>query len=89
MILLDSLGKRWALRILWELRDSRLSFRDLRSRCDDMSPTSLNLRLKELAALEFVDHDGVGYGLTSWGQELGERLIDLDQWARKWDRARE
>jgi hypothetical protein len=45
MRLLDVLGKRWTLRVLWELRDERLTFRELRERCDDVSPTSLNHRL--------------------------------------------
>ena len=45
MRLLDVLGKRWTLQVLWELRDERLTFRELRERCDDVSPTSLNHRL--------------------------------------------
>src|SRR5258705_4529451 len=48
MALLDLLGRRWALRILWELRDATLVFRALRARCDTMSPSVLNQRLGEL-----------------------------------------
>src|SRR6266478_9214832 len=48
MALLDLLGRRWALRILWELRDATLVFRALRARCDAMSPSVLNQRLGEL-----------------------------------------
>ena len=88
MRLLDVMGKRWSLRILWELQDDRLSFRELRERCDDVSPSSLNARLKELRALDLVDLTKEGYGYTSWGRQLGERLIDLDQWAGKWDEER-
>ena len=47
MALLDLLGRRWALRILWELRDETLTFRELRGACDTMSPTVLNQRLAE------------------------------------------
>ncbi|MGD8829732.1 MAG: winged helix-turn-helix transcriptional regulator [Pseudomonadales bacterium] len=86
MRLLDVLGRRWSLRILWELRDERLTFRELQARCDDVSPTSLNQRLKELRALDLVDHDDAGFGYTRWGRELGEHLIRLSDWSRRWDR---
>ncbi len=85
MRLLDTMGKRWTLRILWELRDSRLTFRELRARCDDISPTSLNARLKELRALDLVDLTDAGYGYTLWGEELGGQLLTLSRWADKWD----
>ena len=84
MVLFDVLGRRWALRILWELRNDRLTFRDLRSRCDDISPTILNRRLKELRELHIIDHNEKGYGNTSWGDELGERLSELSLWSDRW-----
>ena len=46
MVLLDLLGRRWALRILWELRNDPLTSRALRTACDEASPTVLNERLK-------------------------------------------
>ena len=88
MRLLDVMGKRWSLRILWELQDARLSFRELRARCDDVSPSSLNARLRELRELDLVDLTPEGYGYTAWGRQLGTRLIDLDQWAGTWDQNR-
>ena len=39
MVLLDLLGRRWSLRILWELREAPLTSRALRSACDEASPT--------------------------------------------------
>lgn len=86
MVLLDQLGQRWTLRILWELRDDRLTFRALKSRCDEVSPTLLNKRLKELRELLIIDHDNHGYGLTKSGRELGNQLSGLDSWSRKWAR---
>lgn len=86
MRLLDAMGKRWSLRILWELRESRLTFRELRARCNDVSPTSLNARLKELRALNLVDLTDEGYGYTRWGEELGIQLLALNRWADKWDK---
>jgi len=87
MRLLDVLGRRWSLRIMSELRDQRLTFRELRERCDDVSPTSLNLRLKELRMLQLVDHDDDGYGYTKWGRELGDQLSELNRWSEKWGKA--
>ncbi len=84
MVLLDALGQRWALRILWELRDERLTFRELRDRCDNVSPTSLNRRLKKLRELQLVDHDATGYGYTEWGRELSHHLIHLTDWSSGW-----
>lgn len=86
MRLLYILEKRWSLRILWELRSGRMTFRELRTRCDDMSPTSLNQRLKELRELNLIDHDEVGFGYTTWGNELGEHLLALNDWSVGWDK---
>ena len=84
MVLLDILGQRWSLRILWELRDERLTFRALQERCDNVSPTSLNLRLKQLRQVNLVDHNDDGFGYTSWGRELGDQLMVLSKWSDKW-----
>ena len=74
------------LRILWELRDNRLTFRQLQENCEHVSPTLLNNRLKDLRELLLIDHDDTGYGLTSLGRELGEQLSGLDSWSKKWAR---
>ncbi len=84
MVLLDLLERRWALRVLWELRDERLSFRQLRERCDDVSPTSLNQRLKELREFGLVDLADQGYGYTPLGAELGAQLATLNDWSKRW-----
>lgn len=85
---MDMLGQRWALRILWELRESRLTFRQLQQRCDQISPTVLNRRLKELRELHLIDHDGNGFGLTDQGEELGQHLLALDDYAKRWANTR-
>jgi DNA-binding HxlR family transcriptional regulator len=86
MVLLDVLGQRWTLRVLWELRSGRLTFRELRSRCEDVSPSVLNARLKTLRACRLVDHAADGYGLSARGAQLGAQLTGLDRWARAWAR---
>ena len=85
MALLDLLGRRWALRVLWELRDGHaLTFRDLQSHCGDISSSVLNDRLRELREAHIVATQSNGYRLTDVGQELLHALEPLDSWAKKW-----
>ncbi len=88
MELLDALGRRWTLRILWELRGQALTFRGLQAACGDCSPSVLNRRLADLRELGFVERSDDGYRLTLDGRELGELLLPLDAWARRWARRR-
>jgi DNA-binding HxlR family transcriptional regulator len=85
MAALDLLGRRWSLRILWELRDGALGARALQDRCDTMSSSVLYERLGELTAAGLVDRsDDGGYRLTDLGDSLGDALGPLDAWARTW-----
>jgi len=83
MRVLDRLGRRWALRVLWELRHGPLTFRALREACDDVSPSSLNQRLRELRALGVIGPGDAGYGLTRSGTALSRIVIDLHRWAEQ------
>jgi DNA-binding HxlR family transcriptional regulator len=86
MALLDLLGRRWTLRVLWELRDGdRLTFRELQSRCGEISSSVLTDRLHELREAEIVTAQAPGgYRLTGNGQELLAALEPLDAWAKAW-----
>jgi DNA-binding HxlR family transcriptional regulator len=85
MVTLDLLGRRWALRVLWELRDgSAASFRELRERCDSMSTSVLNQRLAELREAGLLEAGAGGYRLTDTGNELLAALAPLDAWAKRW-----
>ena len=87
MALLDLLGRRWTLRILWELRESAATFRELRERCGGVSPTVLNTRLAELRASGIVElRDANGYETTTHGAELLRALAPLNAWAASWAR---
>jgi DNA-binding HxlR family transcriptional regulator len=89
MAALDLLGRRWALRILWELRDGPVGARALRERCDTMSSSVLYERLGELTTAGLVTRAEDGrYALTDIGHSLGEALGPLDAWARGWARSR-
>ncbi|MEP2988113.1 MAG: helix-turn-helix domain-containing protein [Parasphingorhabdus sp.] len=83
MILLDILGKRWTLRIMWELRNGPFTFRALQEVCDMLSPTTLNKRLNDLKSLNVVDHQSNGYQLTTKGLELAKIMMGLTEWAGK------
>lgn len=83
MVVLDLLGRRGALRVLWELRDGdALTFRALQEAAQT-NPALLNTRLKELREAGLVGHDG-GYQLTAQGRALLEAMQPLWQWARAW-----
>jgi DNA-binding HxlR family transcriptional regulator len=86
MALLDLLGRRWALRVLWELRDgSSLTFRDLQARGGDISSSVLNDRLRELREAGIVTAEpGGGYRLTDPGLDLLDALEPIDTWAKRW-----
>jgi DNA-binding HxlR family transcriptional regulator len=87
MALLDLLGRRWSLRVLWELRDGQPStFRELQARCDSMSPSVLNERLGELREAGIVDAPAAGYKLTEEGLALLHTLAPLNDWAKRWAR---
>jgi DNA-binding HxlR family transcriptional regulator len=83
MVALDVLGRRGALRVLWELRAGPLTFRALQAACD-LNPGSLNTRVKELRTLRIVDHSAGGYRLTDQGLSLMAALKPLQAWADDW-----
>jgi DNA-binding HxlR family transcriptional regulator len=84
MRLLELLSRRWALRVLWELRDGPHGFSALQERCGDVSPTSLSQRLKELSDARIVVDEGGGYGYSRSGKELMARLLPVYEWASRW-----
>jgi DNA-binding HxlR family transcriptional regulator len=85
MVLLDLMGRRWTLRIVWELRDGALGFRELQARCDQMSPSVLTQRLGELEQARIAARDAAGaWALTPLGRELLERFLPVIEWAEAW-----
>lgn len=84
MAVLDLVGQKWMLRILWELRDAPLTFRALRARCDNISPTVLNQRLGALREAGLVELTEAGYEPTELCRGLGDILLQLTQWSRMW-----
>jgi DNA-binding HxlR family transcriptional regulator len=78
---LDLLGRRWALRLVWELRRSTLSFSELREQTG-ISPSVLSARLRELVDSDVLERDGGRrYRLSGRGRELARILYELNRWA--------
>lgn len=85
MAALDLLGRRWALRVLWELGNEPMRALELKDRCDDMSSSVLYQRLRELSEAGLVVRDDEGrFAITPLGGDLRGALEPLDEWARRW-----
>jgi DNA-binding HxlR family transcriptional regulator len=81
LMVLDLLGRRWALRLLWELRRDAVSFSDLRKRTE-ISPSVLSARLADLSAAGIVERErSRRYRLTGRGRELARMLYEINRWA--------
>ena len=87
MALLDLLGRRWTLRIVWELREGLLTSRALRTACDEASPTVVQTRLTELREAGLIElAAGDGYRLTELANELNETFLPLHHFAERWSK---
>ena len=87
MAVFDLLGQKWNMRILWELRQEALSFRAIQERCDAMSPSVLNSRIKKLATAKLIISTDSGYQLTELGSSLMLTLDPLRDWAAEWEQS--
>lgn len=85
MALLDLLGRRWSMRVIWELRDGPHTFRELQERCDGVSASVLNERLAELRDAGVAGRPASGgYELTDEGRRLLAAFKPLNAWAERW-----
>jgi len=79
---LDLSGRRWALRIVWELRVGPLNFRALQACCGAISPSVLQRRLHELRRYGVIEKiPRLGYRLSTSGERLFQVLAQLDKWS--------
>jgi DNA-binding HxlR family transcriptional regulator len=83
MALLDLLGRRWSMRVIWELRHGPLTFRELQARCGGISSSVLAQRVAELREADIAADDNT---LTDEGRRLLEAYEPLAAWARRWAR---
>ena len=85
MALLDLLGRRWALRAIWELRDGRAhASAPSQEACGGVSSSVLATRLAELGEAGVVVSGAGGYALTGEGRELLAAYAPLQAWAERW-----
>src|SRR3954468_7949403 len=83
--LLALLESRYAIRVLWALRDGHAqTFRLLQDSVGGITPNTLNTRIKELREAGLMVHDNTGYVVTPQGPEPLKRLGDLPAFASKW-----
>ncbi len=83
--LLELLEARFALRVLWALKNGHpQTFRLLQDSIGHITPNTLNTRIKELRAAGLLIHDGHGYVVTALGADLLKRLSELPAFAGKW-----
>ena len=83
--LLALLEARYALRVLWALKDGHpQTFRLLQDSVGGITPNTLNTRIKELREAGLVNHGGDGYAVTASGTDLLKRVSDLQAFAAKW-----
>ena len=83
--LLALLEARYAIRVLWALRDGHpQTFRLLQDSVGGITPNTLNTRIKELREAGFVDHGSDGYTVTPSGADLLKRLSDVQAFATRW-----
>jgi DNA-binding HxlR family transcriptional regulator len=88
MAAMDLLGRRWTLRVLWEMRAGPVGARALLAACEGLSSSVLYERLRDLTDASLVVQTESGdYELTKLGRELGNSLQPLDAWARRWSKA--
>lgn len=82
---IDIFHRRWVLRIIWELRDLALTFRQLQEACSEVSPSVLNQRLAELREVGLVLHvNGEGYQLSEHGKALLVAMRPMLKWSVAW-----
>ncbi len=76
---------RYALRVLWALRDGHpQTFRLLQDSVGGITPNTLNTRIKEMREAGLVDHGSDGYTVTASGLDLLKRLSDVQAFATRW-----
>ena len=83
--LLGLLESRYAMRVLWALKDGHAqTFRLLQDSVGGITPNTLNTRIKELREAGLVTHGGDGYCVTPSGADLLKRINDLQAFAARW-----
>jgi DNA-binding HxlR family transcriptional regulator len=88
----ELIGKRWTGAILWALIERPHYFAELKASIHGVSDKLLSQRLRELEDEGIVDrsvHAGtparVSYALTEKGRDIEAAVVELREWAERWD----
>ena len=88
--LLDLLGGKWKVIILWHLQEGMLRFSELRKRMPSITQKMLTQQLRELEQKEMVLRKvyaevppRVEYQLTPKGKLIRPLLQEMHQWSKK------
>lgn len=84
MALFDLLGRSWAMGVIWQLQDGPYTFRDLQEKCESISPSILNSRIKDLREADIAERTLAGYQLTKRGNKLITLIRPFGDWSREW-----
>jgi len=84
MVIFDLLGRNWSMGIIWHLNNGPSTFRKLQEYCENISPTTLNKRIKELSNANLIQRTLEGYALTEQGIDLFHLIAPLGSWAKGW-----
>lgn len=83
--LLSLLESRYAMRVLWALKDGHpQTFRLLQDSVGGITPNTLNTRIKELRAAGLMGHGDDGYIVTASGADLLKRMNEMSAFASRW-----
>ncbi len=83
--LLSLLESRYAIRVLWALKDGHpQTFRLLQDSIGGITPNTLNTRIKELRQAGLMGHGDDGYLVTPVGADLLKRISELQAFAGRW-----
>ena len=86
--LLSLLESRYAIRVMWALRDGHpQTFRLLQDSVGSITPNTLNTRIKELREVGLLNHGSDGYFVTKLGAELLRQMGEMPLFATKWVKA--
>lgn len=90
----DVIGGKWKAVILWELRDGRLRFGELKRRVEGASEKMLIQQLRELERDKLITRHvyrevppRVEYALTDWGHSLNTALAPMADWGEAYAKA--
>ena len=84
MALFDLMGRTWAMGVLWQMQNGPFTFRELQDKCESISPTILNSRIKDLRDADLAERTLEGYRLTPRGEKLIAILQPFGDFSMEW-----